>query len=218
MRNGERCLFDDAFGRSACGIETFPLIRVDELKDGGKSFQYDFDGTEVWMNVPPPDFDAARATPNELDTYGIPAAPSGIEAADWTTTMFKSTFVLPPDFLVRVPVQAVEERSNNWAGFVATGDTFTNASVTYTEPIAQGCAGATFAIWAGLGGYNGSPNLAQNGTIYGAIPYFYAHEAWWEILPSSAVAMNFSASPGYQFYSSTQFNTTTNRWSFYWYN
>ncbi|MDL2335715.1 MAG: G1 family endopeptidase [Chloroflexota bacterium] len=204
--------------RSACGIETFPLIRVDQLKDGGKSYRYEIDGAEVWMNVPPPEFNAASATEDELETYGIPSAPSGVKASDWSARMAKSSFVLPPDYLVTVPFRGAEQHSENWAGFEALDDTFTTASVTYTEPIPQGCAGGSVAIWAGLGGrQGGNGELGQNGTAIG-VPGLYTHEAWWAILPHSPVALPFGGNGGYQFYASTSFALATNRWTFYWYN
>lgn len=85
-----------------------------------------------------------------------------------------------------LPVHApVPAKSGNWAGYVATGDTFTAVSATWTVPQAN-CSFGTVSdssTWVGLDGF-GNNQVEQIGTdsncaFFGLGEY----HAWWEMAP-----------------------------------
>jgi Peptidase A4 family len=87
---------------------------------------------------------------------------------------------------VHLPESAVPE-SRNWAGYTATGGTFTEVSGTWSVPqfAADSPAGAD-AIWVGIGGVHGT-DLIQAGTqetVTGRGTTQY--QAWVETLPQAS--------------------------------
>jgi Peptidase A4 family len=75
--------------------------------------------------------------------------------------------------------------SLNWAGYAATGKTFTGVTGTWVVPTV-GPAGPGFsATWVGIGGYaSGDQSLIQAGTEQDAFPGA-SYNAWYELLPAS---------------------------------
>lgn len=200
--------------RAACGYETFPLLGIERLPDGGLSYKYEIDDNPVWINVPPSGFKLAGASVETMDNYGIP---TGRDQA-WTDEHANMQFEAPPDFLVRIPwLRMSEFATHNWAGFAATGGGFTNAWNAYYEPVTQpGCSNSAVGMWAGLGGTtNGF--LGQNGTQKGD-PGMNADQAWYEILPAAPVVQSFYASPGYKFEVSTTYGPSSHTYTFFFYN
>jgi hypothetical protein len=99
--------------------------------------------------------------------------------------------------------------SGNWAGYVATGDTFKNVSATYSVPSVN-CKKTTNAFayqWVGLDGYADS-TVEQDGVagycVKGAPTYF----AWSEMYPAG-VNIQFFLNPGDAVRSSVAYNTTS---------
>jgi hypothetical protein len=95
---------------------------------------------------------------------------------------------------------AVQESiaSTNWAGWIASGTTFTGVSGDWTVPSIVPSPSAEYsAEWVGIDGVLSS-DLIQTGTIQGtpststSSPYF----AWYELLPDYAVAINAPVAPG----------------------
>ena len=88
---------------------------------------------------------------------------------------------------VHTPMTAI---SGNWAGYVATGDTFTAVSATWTVPTAN-CSTPEFsasATWVGLDGF-GNKQVEQIGTDsncgFGLLTGEVAeYHAWWEMAPA----------------------------------
>jgi hypothetical protein len=77
------------------------------------------------------------------------------------------------------------ERSRNWAGYVATGGTFTAVTGTWNVPNITSSRSGVDATWVGIGGVE-SNDLIQGGTqsvvdSLGRVSY----EAWYELLPGS---------------------------------
>ena len=206
--------------RAACGIQTYPLLSTIPLADGGTSYQYSAVGMPLWINVPPPGFDASKASAPAKEEYGIPDPPEGY-AATWPTLIANMLFVRPPNMLLSVPIRASEVRDPHWAGFVATGGGYNNAFNIYTEPTSHsGCPNGMLTIWAGLGGYNQSDdNLDQNGTLMD-VPGYSLHHGFLEVIghnyDSSMIAVPFSASPGHTVYTETVYSGNNNL-SFWWY-
>ncbi len=83
--------------------------------------------------------------------------------------------------------------SANWAGYVATGGTFTNVRAAWTEPTVT-CTAATphaSSFWVGIDGYfANSGTLEQVGTDADCNgpnqPVYYA---WYEFVPAGSVAL-----------------------------
>ncbi len=87
--------------------------------------------------------------------------------------------------------------SYNWAGYQATGGTFTAVSGTWTVPaVPSANSTEADATWVGIGGVE-SHDLIQAGTqalINGSgAP---AYQAWYEILPNTTQQVPLSVSPG----------------------
>jgi len=85
----------------------------------------------------------------------------------------------------------------NWAGYVATGGTYTSVSGSWNVPtIADGAANVADATWVGIGGVT-STDLIQAGTE--AIPDSrgnLVYQAWLETLPQDSRVVPLSISPG----------------------
>jgi len=87
--------------------------------------------------------------------------------------------------------------SGNWAGYAATGDTFTAVSASWIVPTAN-CgtlfssgsqAESSSATWVGLDGDNQSTGPEQIGTdsdcgLFSVLPYTGEYHAWWEMAPA----------------------------------
>jgi hypothetical protein len=95
---------------------------------------------------------------------------------------------------------AATETSTNWAGYVATGTSFTAVSATWKQPAAGCSVGETSsaAFWVGLGGSSeSSTRLEQAGTTAectgtGTARYW----AWYELVPAAAVKIGLTVRPG----------------------
>ncbi len=86
--------------------------------------------------------------------------------------------------------------STNWAGYSATGGTFTSVSATWKQPAAT-CTSATAysSFWVGLDG-DGTNTVEQIGTdadCSGGKPVYYA---WYEMYPKFPVNLSLTINPG----------------------
>ena len=77
-------------------------------------------------------------------------------------------------------------QSNNWAGYVATGGTFTSVSGSWIVPQVNTTGTSSDATWVGIGGAANN-QLIQTGTMAivnnnGQVSY----QAWYEMLPASS--------------------------------
>jgi hypothetical protein len=86
--------------------------------------------------------------------------------------------------------------STNWAGYSATGGTFTKVSATWKQPAAT-CTAATAysSFWVGLDG-DGTNTVEQIGTdadCSGGKPVYYA---WYEMYPKFPVNLSLTIRPG----------------------
>jgi hypothetical protein len=86
--------------------------------------------------------------------------------------------------------------SSNWAGYVASGGTFTGVGASWVVPDATGATASLSAdaTWVGIGGLSsndliqaGTQDIIQNGTS--------TYEAWYELLPASSVQVPLSIHP-----------------------
>lgn len=110
----------------------------------------------------------------------------------WTVTTSA-----PPQAPTAVNSGAGSNVSYNWAGYEATGGTFTSVSGTWTVPsVPIASSTEADATWVGIGGVN-SQDLIQAGTqavINGSgAP---AYQAWYEMLPNATQQIPLTVSPG----------------------
>ena len=87
--------------------------------------------------------------------------------------------------------------SFNWAGYTATGGTYTSVGASWIVPESSAASGtlSVDATWVGIGGVT-SKDLIQAGTqaVFqnGAATY----EAWYELLPADSVQVPLTVHPG----------------------
>jgi hypothetical protein len=86
--------------------------------------------------------------------------------------------------------------STNWAGYAASGRTFTSVSAAWTQPTATCTRKQTYAsFWVGLDGYTSS-SVEQTGTdadcSASGVPSYYA---WYEMYPKYPVNLSPAAYP-----------------------
>jgi hypothetical protein len=90
--------------------------------------------------------------------------------------------------------------SENWAGYVATGKTFSRVAGAWTEPTVKAnpsSAQSYSAAWVGLGGASGqSQALEQIGTSADYVNGHAEYYAWYELPPSTQVRLNIAIHPG----------------------
>jgi hypothetical protein len=86
--------------------------------------------------------------------------------------------------------------SVNWAGYAATGGTFTGITGTWTVPTVNSINSlSTDASWVGIGGVS-SNDLIQAGTQTVVNNGNIEYQAWTEALPNPSQAINLSIKPG----------------------
>ncbi len=87
-------------------------------------------------------------------------------------------------------------QSNNWAGYIATGGTFTSVSGSWIVPQVNATGTSSDATWVGVGGVT-SNHLIQTGTRAvvnnnGQVSY----QAWYEMLPANSRKIPLTINPG----------------------
>ena len=88
------------------------------------------------------------------------------------------------------------DQSNNWAGYIATGGTFTSVSGSWIVPQVNTTGLSSDATWVGLGGASSS-QLIQTGTQAlvnnnGQVSY----QGWYEMLPANSRKIPLMINPG----------------------
>jgi hypothetical protein len=92
--------------------------------------------------------------------------------------------------------------STNWAGYAATGRTFTSVSSNWTEPSVTCTSKGIVGFWVGLDGLNSS-TVEQTGTGVDCTNGTPQQFAWWETYPANSVQVyNVPVSAGDQMSSS----------------
>ncbi|MGA7669731.1 MAG: G1 family glutamic endopeptidase [Nitrolancea sp.] len=96
-----------------------------------------------------------------------------------------------------IPVDRLSQ-SENWAGYAATGGTFTDVSATWTVPnVSNTTDSSADATWVGIGGVT-STDLIQAGTEAIVQGQEVSYSAWIETLPQSEKQVALAVSPGDQ--------------------
>ena len=149
--------------------ETDPNVYTLVLQ-GGKWKVQDDQHPNTRTMQPQPGTPGISGTPGVAQTPGGPnaSAPSAVASA------------VPPGTSV--------EQSSNWAGYTATGGTFTSVSGTWIVPKVSAGSGNTVAAdatWVGIGGAT-TTDLIQAGTQASVQGNQVVYSAWWETLPQAA--------------------------------
>ncbi|HUO50039.1 MAG TPA: G1 family glutamic endopeptidase [Candidatus Paceibacterota bacterium] len=95
------------------------------------------------------------------------------------------------------PPDTVGSHALNWAGYIATGHTYTSVSGSWVVPhVADSSENVADATWVGIGGAV-STDLIQAGTE--AVPDDngnLVYQAWYELLPDNSMPVPLAISPG----------------------
>lgn len=99
--------------------------------------------------------------------------------------------------------------SSNWAGYAATGGTFTSVSASWVQP-AVTCGSATTysSFWIGIDG-DGSDSVEQTGTEADCSGGHAYYSSWYEMYPAYPVNYSNAVSPGDHFTSTVSVSGTT---------
>lgn len=98
-----------------------------------------------------------------------------------------------------VHAHVLNSTSSNWAGYAATGSTFTSVTASWVQPTGSCTSSTTYSsFWIGLDG-DGSNSVEQTGSevdCSGGSPQYYA---WYEMYPAYPVNFNGKVKPGDHF-------------------
>lgn len=81
---------------------------------------------------------------------------------------------------------AAEQTSTNWAGYAATGGSYTSVAAKWTEPSVSCTTRGVVAFWVGLDGW-GSGSVEQDGTGVDCTSGSPVQFAWWETYPGNSI-------------------------------
>lgn len=169
----------------ACGFTVVPLDHIVNRPDGGQDYVYVVNGRDAVMPKLPANFDPLSATAAQLSYYGYPPRPSGdTSVAAWAKQVTTMRIIPPSRFLIEDVRKSAATLCSPidlcWGGYVATGASFNQSYIDYTEPgeAQSSCSNDAVLNWTGLGGFTALP-LGQDGTA----PFFdnKAHFAWHEV-------------------------------------
>lgn len=144
-----------------------------------------------------PTADAARRSPSASGSGGGAGFTSTVTAGSAGSKTSLRSGSAPPEGPLQ-PAGAAGT-STNWAGYAATGATFTAARASWRQPPAEcsalGAGAVTLAgFWVGLDGYSSS-TVEQIGTqtdCEGSTPVYYA---WFELFPHRLTLLSDGAHP-----------------------
>ncbi|HTJ68076.1 MAG TPA: G1 family glutamic endopeptidase [Actinospica sp.] len=93
-------------------------------------------------------------------------------------------------------VRHADTTSTNWAGYAATGSTYTSVTTTFTQPKVTCSSGDQYSsFWVGLDGYSSS-SVEQTGTEADCVGSTAEYSAWYEMYPAYPVTYSNTVAPG----------------------
>lgn len=103
----------------------------------------------------------------------------------------------PPAHMINASEQTAQA-SENWAGYVASGQSFSSVSGSWTEPTVNTNSGDGYsAFWVGIGGTSQqSQALEQVGTSADVQNGQTTYYAWYELVPNPETQLNLAVHPG----------------------
>jgi alpha-tubulin suppressor-like RCC1 family protein len=230
----------------ACGIQLIPRHAVTPLPGGGERTEYLLPSGEIILSTtPPPSFDAAAASPAELQEYGIPSEPAATspEYPQWRAMIENGIHgVEPPaELAISTPESNAapgitslsstnasssepSTGSYTWSGYFDWygRGSYTHTAAYFTEPQDNNFTPCTKpnnqgSIWGGIGGWETGNNgpLGQDGTVQHQEKHG-EDEAFFEVLPAIEASTGFKSTPRAYFLADTHW--TGSKYSFYFYN
>jgi Peptidase A4 family len=107
-------------------------------------------------------------------------------------------------------VNATAQASENWAGYVASGKSFSNVSGSWKVPAVNSNSDGYSAFWVGLGGAGQqSQALEQVGTSSDVQNGQTTYYAWYELVPAPETQLNLAVHPGDQMTGKVTVNGST---------
>jgi hypothetical protein len=126
---------------------------------------------------------APLLSPVPAPAASAPAAPAALKPA-----------VSPAGPLWSRP--GVTVTGTGWAGYTATGSTYTSVTTTFNQPAVKCSSGDTYSsFWAGLDGYS-SDTVEQVGTEADCEGKTAEYYAWYELYPAYPVTLSATVKPG----------------------
>ncbi|MBD0739151.1 G1 family glutamic endopeptidase [Streptomyces sp. CBMA29] len=132
----------------------------------------------------------------------LATAPSAVASADSSVrlTPMGSHRLIGPNSRI------VHSTSSNWAGYAATGSTFTSVSASWVQPSVTCTSATTYSsFWIGLDG-DGSNSVEQTGTEADCSGGRAVYSSWYEMYPAYPVNYSNAVSPGDHFTSTVSTN------------
>lgn len=121
-------------------------------------------------------------------------------------------FAIDAASAVAQTVDAQQEVSGNWSGYIAqssNGQNFSNVSGNWTQPSVSSSTQGYSAFWVGLGGASQqSQSLEQVGTAADNTGGQTTYYAWYELVPAGEQKLSLAIHPGDQMAGSVTVNGT----------
>ncbi|HEX4791666.1 MAG TPA: G1 family glutamic endopeptidase [Actinospica sp.] len=126
----------------------------------------------------------------------VPAAAAATAAAPGVFAPMQHSAGATPFFISHGGVRQASTTSTNWAGYAATGSTYTSVSTTFTQPAVSCSSGDQYSsFWVGLDGYSSS-SVEQTGTEADCVGRTAEYSAWYELYPAYPVTYSNTVRPG----------------------
>ena len=127
----------------------------------------------------------------------VPAAAAAATAAPAVFAPMQHSAGATPFFVSHGGgVRHADTTSTNWAGYAATGSTYTSVSTTFTQPKVTCSSGDQYSsFWVGLDGYSSS-TVEQTGTEADCVGSTAEYSAWYELYPAYPVTYSNTVRPG----------------------
>lgn len=182
-----------------CGFVVYPLDHIVTRADGGEEYHYRVGDHEVIQLKPPAGFDPVHASDGELRAYNLPPRPTDPAAeAAWERDVQNRHLPTPTPFVIGIPRDILELGGSGttcstlnwcWGGYVATGATFNQAYMDYSEPTeaSTACTGDAVATWTGVG----EDPLGQAGTLPHVGGGVLDHTMFYEVWPNESTVQLF---------------------------
>jgi hypothetical protein len=165
----------------ACGYTIYPLRTVIKNSDGSTTYVYNVQGHKVTSVVPPPGFDALKASNSQLQRYGLPTR-EALGDAQFRQLMTHLTVPAPHRYLIADPnaPRFTFHCRTCWAGYQADNHSdYYEAIASYHEPaVRTACPSPRLeGIWVGVG--DERTTIGQAGTTDGT---GHSHQSFWEVI------------------------------------
>jgi hypothetical protein len=131
---------------------------------------------------------AAATAAVAIAPLALAGGPAAVAASPFVQApMIHGSSTSTPFFISHGGVRNANTTSTNWAGYAATGSTYTSVATTFTQPAVKCSSGDQYsAFWVGLDGYS-SDSVEQTGTEADCDGKTAEYSAWYELYPADPV-------------------------------